>query len=85
METQHRPGFPLWTGGRASGYTPSRVPPRWGTTSCREAAPLTPHAQPGTPAVGCHQLSRDSSTYLLHAVRDETQECYGARSRVRTP
>jgi hypothetical protein len=31
---------------------------RWGTTSCREAAPLTPHAQPGTPAVGYPQLSR---------------------------
>jgi hypothetical protein len=45
-------------------HTPSRIPQRWGTTSCREAAPLTPHAQPGTPAVGCHQLSRGSSTYL---------------------
>jgi hypothetical protein len=44
-------------------HTPSRVPQRWSTTSCREAAPLTPHAQPGTPAVGYHQLSRDSSTY----------------------
>jgi hypothetical protein len=33
-------------------HTPSRVPQRWGTTSCREAAPLTPHAQPGSPAVG---------------------------------
>jgi hypothetical protein len=44
-------------------HTPSRVPQRWGTTSCREGAPLTPHAQPGTPAVGYHQLSRGSSTY----------------------
>ena len=38
------PGFPLargsvWAGGRD--HTPSRVPQRWGTTSCREAAPLT--------------------------------------------
>jgi hypothetical protein len=38
------PGFPLargsaWAGGRV--HTPSRVPQRWGTTSCREAAPLT--------------------------------------------
>ena len=60
------PGFPLargsvWAGGRD--HTPSRVPQRWGTPSCREAAPLTPHAQPGTPAVGYHQLSRGSSTY----------------------
>jgi hypothetical protein len=59
------PGFPLargsaWAGGRD--HTPSRVPQRWDTTSCRETAPLTPHAQPGTPAVGHHQLSRDSST-----------------------
>jgi hypothetical protein len=45
--------------------TPRRVPQRWGTTSCREAAPLTPHAQPGTPAVGYHQLSRGSSTYTI--------------------
>jgi hypothetical protein len=45
-------------------HTPSREPQQWGTTSCREAAPLTPHAQPGTPAVGYHQLSRDSSTIL---------------------
>jgi hypothetical protein len=44
-------------------HTPSRVPQRWGTTSCRDAAPLTPHAQPGTPAVGNHQLPRHSSTY----------------------
>jgi hypothetical protein len=44
-------------------HTPSRVPQRWSTTSCREAAPLTPHVQPGTPAVGYHQLSRGSSTY----------------------
>jgi hypothetical protein len=44
-------------------HTPSRVPQRRGATSCREAAPLTPHAQPGTPAAGCHQLSRGSSTY----------------------
>jgi hypothetical protein len=44
-------------------HTPSRTPQRWGTTSCREAAPLTPHAQPGTPAVGYHQLSRGSSTF----------------------
>jgi hypothetical protein len=58
-----------WAGGRD--HTPSQVPQRWGTTSsqrwgttsCREAAPLTPHAQPGTPAVGYHQLSRGSSTY----------------------
>jgi hypothetical protein len=47
-------------------HTPSRVPQRWGTTSCREAAPLTPDAQPGTPAVGYHQLSRGSSTYTTH-------------------
>jgi hypothetical protein len=38
------PGFPLargsaWAGGRD--HTPSRVPQRWGTTSCREVAPLT--------------------------------------------
>jgi hypothetical protein len=38
------PGFPLargsaWAGGRD--HTPSRVPQRWDTTSCREAAPLT--------------------------------------------
>jgi hypothetical protein len=46
-------------------HTPSRVPKRWGTTSCREASPLTPHAQPGTQAVGYHQLSRGSSTYFL--------------------
>jgi hypothetical protein len=37
------PGSPLvrgsaWAGGRD--HTPSRVPQRWGTTSCREAAPL---------------------------------------------
>jgi hypothetical protein len=44
--TSKVPGFPLargsaWAGGRD--HTPSRVPPqRWGTTSCREAAPL-PH------------------------------------------
>jgi hypothetical protein len=38
-------------------HTPSRVP------HCREAAPLTPHAQPSTPAVGSHQLSRGGSTY----------------------
>jgi hypothetical protein len=44
-------------------HTPSRVPQRRGTTSCREAAPLTPHAQPGTPAVEYHQLSRGRSTY----------------------
>jgi hypothetical protein len=50
-----------WAGGRH--HTPSRVPQRWDTTSCREAAPLTPHAQPGTPAVGYHQLPRGSSTY----------------------
>jgi hypothetical protein len=55
------PGSPLargstWAGGRD--HTPSRVPQQWGTTSCREVAPLTPHAQPGTPAVGNHQLSR---------------------------
>ena len=32
----------VWpVGGRASGYTPSQVPPRGGTTSCRETAPLT--------------------------------------------
>jgi hypothetical protein len=40
------PGFPLargsvWAGGRASGYTPSQVPPRGGATSCRETPPLT--------------------------------------------
>jgi hypothetical protein len=56
------PGFPLargsaWAGGRD--HTLNRVSPRWGTTSCREAAPLTPHAQPGTP----HQLSRGRSTH----------------------
>jgi hypothetical protein len=38
------PGFPLargsaWAGGRD--HTPSRVPQRRGTTSCRETAPLT--------------------------------------------
>jgi hypothetical protein len=65
------PGFPLargsvWAGGRD--HTPSRVPQRWGTTSCRDTAPLTPHAQPGTSAVGYHQLSRGSSTSLLLAV-----------------
>jgi hypothetical protein len=54
-----REGY-AWAGGRD--HTPSRVPQQWGTTSCREAAPLTPHAQPGTPAVGHHQLSRGSST-----------------------
>jgi hypothetical protein len=52
----------------SSTYTtrPAGYLQRWGgTTSCREAAPLTPHAQPGTPAVGWyHQLSRGSSTYL---------------------
>jgi hypothetical protein len=47
-------------------HTPSQVPQRWGTTSCRETAPLTPHAQPGTPAVGYRQLSRGSSTYTTH-------------------
>jgi hypothetical protein len=40
------PGFLLargsaWAGGRD--HMPSRVPQRWGTSSCREAAPLTPH------------------------------------------
>jgi hypothetical protein len=43
----------------------------WGTTSCREAAPLTPHAQPGTPAVGNHQLSRGGSTSLRMLVRPQ--------------
>jgi hypothetical protein len=38
------PGFPLargsaWAGGRD--HTPSRVPQRWGTTSCREVHLLT--------------------------------------------
>jgi hypothetical protein len=50
-----------WAGGRD--HTPSREPERWSTTSCREAAPHTPHAQPGTLAVEYHQLSRGSSTY----------------------
>jgi hypothetical protein len=38
------PGFQLargsvWAGGRD--HAPSQVPQRWGTTSCRETAPLT--------------------------------------------
>jgi hypothetical protein len=70
-------GGSAWTGGRD--HTPSRVPPRWGTSSCREAAPLTPHAQPGTPAVGHHQLSRGSSTYLLLS---STQIMYLLRGRL---
>jgi hypothetical protein len=58
-----REGVSAWAGGRD--HTPSRVPQRWGTTSCREAAPLTPHAQPGIPQRwGNHQLSRGSPTYL---------------------
>ena len=45
MGTQHLcPASPIargsaWAGGRD--HTPSRVPQRWGTTSCRETAPLT--------------------------------------------
>jgi hypothetical protein len=37
-----------WAGGRVR--TPSRVPQQWGTTSCREAAPLTTHTAPLRPA-----------------------------------
>jgi hypothetical protein len=50
---------------RSSTYTtrPAGYPSGGGATSCRDTAPLTPHAQPGTPAVGCHQLPRHSSTY----------------------
>jgi hypothetical protein len=54
------PGVPLargsaWAGGRD--HTPSRVPQRWGTTSCRNAAPLT-HTTPcfGTPSAVATQL-----------------------------
>jgi hypothetical protein len=38
----------------SSTYTtrPAGYLQRWGTTSCREAAPLTPHAQPGTSSGG---------------------------------
>ena len=51
------PGFPLargsaWAGGRD--HTPSRVPQRWGTTSCREAAPLT-HYSPMLLQVDAHR------------------------------
>jgi hypothetical protein len=40
------PGFPLargsvWAGGRASGLNAQPGTQRWGTTSCRETAPLT--------------------------------------------
>jgi hypothetical protein len=43
-------GGSAWAGGRD--HTPSRVTQRWGTTSCREAAPLTFHRwrAGGTPA-----------------------------------
>jgi hypothetical protein len=40
----------------------ARLPPREGVCLGWRA---WPHAQPGTPAVGYHQLSRGSSTYLL--------------------
>jgi hypothetical protein len=41
-------GGSVWASGRK--HTPSRVPQRWGTTSCREAAPLTPPTCTCTPA-----------------------------------
>jgi hypothetical protein len=64
-------------------HTPSRVPQRWGTTSCREAAALTPHAQPGTPAVGYHQLSRGSCTYTTSAHRCSLLSLHRAPRRFR--
>ena len=79
------PGFPLargsaWAGGRD--HTPSRVPQRWGATSCREAAPsyLRDHTPSRVPQRWGTPSFREAAPYLRDHTPSRVPQRWGTTS-----